>query len=467
MDCRLALPIAAAAWLLLSAGPAIPAESFTEEQAVERGMATSRDLAYQSAILSATELSFALGIREYFPRFSVGYDENTTIALRSPDTRGKSISFTATQPLLRGGVKPYERGLARMDLALSREELEQKYRILECDLRRMFASILVAEMKRSILIRTIALAQQNIDILATHVRLGGALDLDHAQAQLERLSLEITLSETEASLEDSRYQMKKLLSLDPATSLELQGALDRGYTGLDLAGMEDALFSMAASFSPALKRQGIAVQKAAIQVQAATFPFIPNVDLEVSASFTGEQFPLRNPQYGGKLTFFFAVPESPTTYTGGVSSTPGRDKGGSLSVKTSPLESISAWVDRKTAVLSLDAEARKKEEVLQDLRFQVKRLTASYSQARRAIELAARKLDVERRKEAILQRQMDLGEVKRIDYLQGAIETATAEIDLVESYLQLLEREHDWETLLGVRPGGLQAIMPKERGSTK
>ena len=136
-------------------------------------------------------------------------------------------------------------------------------------------------------------------------------------------------------------------------------------------------------------------------------------------------------------------------------------------MKTSPLESISAWVDRKTAVLSLDAEARKKEEVLQDLRFQVKRLTASYSQARRAIELAARKLDVERRKEAILQRQMDLGEVKRIDYLQGAIETATAEIDLAESYLQLLEREHDWETLLGMRPGGLRAIMQKERGSTK
>lgn len=280
-------------------------------------MATSRDLAYQSAVLSAGEMSFALGIREYFPSFSLGYDENTTIALGSPDTRGKSISFTATQPLIRGGTKPYERSFARMELALSREELEQKYRALECDLRRMFASILVTDMKRSILVRTIALAQQNIDILATQVRLGGALELDHAQAQLERASLEITLSETETSLEDSRYQMKKLLSLDPSTPLDLLGALDKSNTGLDLAGMEDALFSMAASYSPDLKRQGVAVQKAAIQVQAVTFPFIPNVDLELSAAFTGEQFPLRNPQYSGKLTFSFAIPESPTTYTAG------------------------------------------------------------------------------------------------------------------------------------------------------
>jgi outer membrane protein TolC len=463
--CRpLAALAISAAWLLMSAGPATHGESFTEEQAVERGMATSRDLAYQSAILSASEMSFALGIREYFPSFSVGYDENTTIALGAPDTRGKSISFSATQPLIRGGTRPYERSFVRINLALSREELEQKFRTLECDLRRMFASILVAEMKRDILVRTIALAQQNIDILATQVRLGGALELDHAQAQLERASLEITLSETEASLEDSRYQMKKFLSLDPASALDLQGTLDQTYAGLDLAGMEDVLFSMAASYSPDLKRQGIAVQKAAVQVQAATFPFIPDVDLELSAAFTGEQFPLRNPQYSGKLIFSFAIPESPTTYTGGASLTPGRDRSGSMSMKTNPFQSVSAWVDRKTAVLTLDAEARKKEELLQDLRFQVKRLTTAYSQARRARELAARKLDVERRKEVILQRQMDLGEVKRIDYLQGAIERATVEIDLIESYLQLQEREHDWEALLGVRPSGLRAIVQKERG---
>jgi outer membrane protein TolC len=459
-----ALPALAAVWFLLIVGPALSAESFTEEQVVQRGMATSRDLAYQSAILSASELSYALGIREYFPSFSVGYDENTTIALGSPDTRGKSISFTATQPLLRGGLKPYARSFTRMDLAISREELEQKYRALESELRRMFASIKVAEMKQDILVRTIALAQQNIDILAAQVRLGGALELDHAQAQLERLSLEITLSETEASLEDSRYQMKKLLSLDPSATLELSGSLDQTYSGLDLAGMEDALYCVAASYSPDLKRQGAAIQKAAVQVKAATNPFIPDISLELTAAFTGEQFPLRNPQYSGRLTFSFAIPESPTTYTAGASTTPGRDRGGSLSVKTSPFESISAWVDRKTAALSLDAESRRKEEMMQDLRFQIKRLTASYAQARRSIELASRKLDVERRKEIILQRQMDLGEVKRIDYLQGAIERASVEIDLVETRLQLLEKERDWEALLGLQSGGLRAMVQKEGG---
>ena len=456
-----------AACLMTSGTELLVADTYTEEEAVDRALATSRDLAYESALLSARELSFSLGIREYFPRFAVGYDENTTVALGAPDTRGKTISVSASQPLLRGGVKPFERSIARLSLGMDREDLEQKYRALEYDLRRMFAGVLVAEQKREILLRAIALARQNIEILQTQVRLGGALELDHAQAELERLSLEISLSETETSLEDSRYQMKKLLSMDPADSLELKGSVNQEYAGVDLSGLEGVLYSMAASYSPDLKRQGLAVQKASIQVRAASFPFIPDVDLELTAAFTGEAFPLSNPQYSGRLTFSFPVPESPTTYSAGASTTPGKDRGGSMSVKTSPLESITAWVDRKTAALALDAEARKKEQIAQDLRFQVKRMMAAYSQAGRAIALARRKLDVERRKETILERQMDLGEVKRIDYLQGAIERANAEIALNESLLQLLENERGWETLLGVRSGGLRLIAEQERGELK
>ncbi|HUI71229.1 MAG TPA: TolC family protein [Spirochaetia bacterium] len=467
MRAQLALAIIVTAQLLASSAPTTLADSFTEDQAVERGEATSRDLAYESAILSARELSFGLGIREYFPHFSLGYDENSTVTLGAPDTRGKSLSLTVTQPLLRGGTRGYERGLARLDLALARDDLEQKYRALECDLRRMFESIIVAEMKRNILVRTIDVARQNIEILQTQVRLGVALELDHAQAQLERVSLEIALSETESAVEDLRYQMKKLLSLEPSASLELLGGLNQGYGGLDLSGMEETLFSMAAGYSPDLKRQGVVVQKASVQVKVATFPFVPDIDLEVCAAFTGEEFPLRNPLYSGKLMFSFAIPESPTTYTGGATMSPGRDRGGSMAIKTSPFENISAWVDRKTAILSLDAERRKKEEALQDLRFQVNRLMAAYSQAKRSIELAQRKLDVQRRKEAILRRQMDLGISTRIEYLQSAIETASAEIALNDSFLQLLERERDWESLLGLRPGGLEAIGLRGRGALK
>ena len=319
--------ILVAVWLLAGSAAHVFAAVFTEDQAVERALASSPDLAYQGALLSAQELAFALGIREYFPRFSLGYDENDTITIGAPDTWGKTISFSATQPLLRGGTKPYERRAARMDLAIARGDLEQRYRSLEHDLRRAFAEVLVAQQKQEILRRTIDLAHQNIEILQTQVRLGEALELDSAQAELELLSLEITLSQTETSLEDSRYQIKKLLSLDPAETLELRGSLDPLAPGLELVGLEQRLFSMAVSYSLDLKRQDTTVQKAAIQVRAAAFPFVPDVDLELSAEFTGDAFPLRVPRYSGKITFNFAVPESPTTYSAGASITPGQDRG--------------------------------------------------------------------------------------------------------------------------------------------
>jgi outer membrane protein TolC len=454
----------AAGLLIGGSTPRLYPAEFTEDHAVERALGSSQELAFQTAMLSARELAFTLGIREYFPRFSLGFDENDTITMGAPDTWGKTISLSATQPLLRGGIKPYERRVARLDLAMARNDLQQKYRALEYDLRRVFAEVLVAQTKQEILRRTIALARQNIEILQTQVRLGEALELDFAQAELELLSLEITYSQAETSLEDSLYEMKKLLSLDPQEELKLLGGLQAFSESLDLSGLEERLFSIAASYSPDLRVQETAVQKAAIQARSAAFPFIPDVDLELSAEFTGDQFPLRVPRYSGKLTFNFAVPESPAAYSGGASVTPGRDRGGSVSVKTSPGESITAWLDRKTAILSLDAETRKKELIAQDLRFQVTRMVTAYSRTARTTDLARKKLDVQRRKETILGRQMDLGEVKRIDYLQGAIETAHAEIALNESALQLVQGERDWENLLGLESGGLRLIVAKEKG---
>ncbi len=176
----------------------------------------------------------------------------------------------------------------------------------------------------------------------------------------------------------------------------------------------------------------------------------------MSAEFAGDQFPLREPRYTGKLTFSFAVPESPTTWSAGASTSPGKDRNGSLSVQTSPFQNITAWVDRKTAALTLDAEARKQEQISQDLRYEVTSRMSSYSQAAKTRDLAGTRLQVQRRKETILKRQMDLGEVKRIDYLEGAIETANAEIALNEAALLLVEKEREWEALLGLPSGGLR-----------
>jgi outer membrane protein TolC len=463
MRARPAAVLLTVTWLFAAAAPDLSAAAFTEDQAVNRALAVSQDLAYQGALLSAQELTFVLGLRQYFPSLSVGYDENDTVTTGAPDTWSKTISLSATQPLFRGGTKPWERRVARLDLSMAREDLQQRYRTLEQTLRQQFAGLLVAQQKKAILQRTIDLADQNIQIMQTQVKVGEALELDLAQAEIDLLSLEITLSQTESALEDSRYQIKKVLSLDPAESLVLIGNVDPSAPALALAGREENLFTLAASYSPNLKRQDSAVQKAAIQARAAAFPFIPDVDLQMSVEFAGDQFPLREPRYTGKLTFSFAVPESPTTYSAGASTSPGKDRSGSLSVQTSPLQSVTAWVDRKTASLNLDAETRKKEQIAQDLRYQITSMVTSYLQAARTRDLARTRLGVQKRKEALLQRQMDLGEAKRVDYLEGVVETANAEIALNETALQLVEREREWESLLGLPSGGLRTSM-KEGG---
>jgi outer membrane protein TolC len=59
---------------------------------------------------------------------------------------------------------------------------------------------------------------------------------------------------------------------------------------------------------------------------------------------------------------------------------------------------------------------------------------------------------------AILEKELKLGEVKRIDLLKGEIELANARIALSEAVLQLIQGEGGWEKLLGLQAGGLARL---------
>jgi hypothetical protein len=66
-----AAAVLAAGVLIGGSAPRLYPAEFTEDHAVERALGSSQELAFQTATLSARELAFTLGIREYFPRFSL------------------------------------------------------------------------------------------------------------------------------------------------------------------------------------------------------------------------------------------------------------------------------------------------------------------------------------------------------------------------------------------------------------
>lgn len=437
------------------------AESFTEDEAVERALASSPSLRYAEAVQAAKEASFALGIRAFFPELSVGYDDSTSIAMDAPDTRSKSLSLTLTQPLFDGGIASRERAMARLELALSRNDIARQSRELERSVRSLFNAILVGQKKRDILAETIAMAIESLDIMRAEQRLGVSTELDAVEAEVEKLELELDLEKAEQEISDSLYQLKKALSLDFDARVELVGELPVAREILHISGEGEALLPLAAAASSELGAQDAAVRKARIALRSARSAFIPTIELEFAATVSGSDFPLSDPSLSGKLLFTFSAPEMPTSYSGSASSAPFRNYGGATSLAAAPLKSISGWIDRRSAKLSLDAEARKKEEMLEDLRFTIRQRLEQYATLERQFALTSKRLSVQRQKSDILEKRLSLGEVKRIDRLKGAIDAAETEIELGESSLALLEAERDWEELLGLDREALNALFGK------
>jgi outer membrane protein TolC len=83
---------------------------------------------------------------------------------------------------------------------------------------------------------------------------------------------------------------------------------------------------------------------------------------------------------------------------------------------------------------------------------------AGHAQKQRGLALARRQIDLLGRKIAIMGRQLELGEVKRVDYMKLQTQLARDRTSLLQEVLQLLESERAFERLLGIDAGELEEL---------
>jgi len=448
--------------LSMLAAALVHAQSFTEDEAVERVFACSSSIRYEMSSQAAREAAFALGIRSMFPSVSLSYDDSSSINMDAADSRNKTMAITLQQPLYDGGNASRARTLAGLEIALSRDQLKSQLVALERGVRSLFNSILVAQRKRAIISETIMLASGGLEIIKAELRMGIATELDVADAELEKLELELELGQTDLEIAEQLFKMRSYLVLEPASILVLVGDVPTGRRRLRMSTGPGELFGQAVAVSQELRSQRVAIDKAALALRSAQRAFLPTVELELAASVSGEDFPLANPNISGKLLLSFAVPEMPSSVSGSASSRVSKSRGASTSLSAAPFESIAAWIDRRSAMLNFEAETRKLEEMMDALRFNVDRQRERFEALGKQYELMEKRLELQKHRDGIVQKRLAIGEVKMIDRLKGAIELARTEIALGEAALELLESERDWEALLGLDTRGLERFFPPE-----
>jgi outer membrane protein TolC len=443
---------------LLCAGSVWGQRAIGIEEAVEMALANSAELRI-SALRSQTAVkAFQLGIRDLLPQVGLSVSDAESVAMNAPDTTRKSWSVTVTQPVFDGGRFAVGRSLAQMGLAIeARKSLDAEDELAD-SVRGLYHKILVQREQLTIQKGIRDVTQRQLEISRTERGIGSIREIDLLDAELELGSIELTLQETEMALDESSFQFRRLLGLPADAAFELSGTIDEGYTGIDIPSSEDFFSAIGMENNAELARQNLEIRKSVEELKNADSWFIPNISLEVTLSVSGERYPLQSFSANGKLVVDFPIRAFPLSTSLSVGATPGSDSSGGATASIGILRDIGYVTDRSAGELAYRANVLKREELQENLRFQIVKSIAGHAQKQRGLALARRQIDLLGRKIAIMGRQLELGEVKRVDYMKLQTQLARDRTSLLQEVLHLLESERAFERLLGIDAGELEEL---------
>ncbi len=451
---------------MVALGPALKAEEtlvLTLDQAIAHAIGVSPELRAAAIQENSSLDSYHWGLREYLPKLGVSYSQNDSVLIDSPDTRSVQAGLTLTQLLFDAGRNGRKRDLSRIALQSNRNDYQIQLEQVTDTVTGLFNQILVLKKKMEIQDQVIDLAEKQLIISRKELDLGSALEIDVLDTAAQVSSLKVAKKQFQRSLADTLFQLVNLLCLDLTAPVDVEGQFESEYPGLTLPESSEHWLALTLDSSKDLAQKNLDLRKQYFAMLDSDYWYLPDISLETTASLAGSTFPLQTPAFNATVTFSFPNQAFPMTQTAALGATPGQSRTSSFASKVGILDSVQGFVDSSGARAQYQVSELKESALRASTRYSLEKTMGDYSLLVEKLSLQRNTVALEVRKNAILSKQVDLGEAKRLDYLQSETQLANDQISLVESVLQIKESERRLEQLLHLRPGSLAQAVEEEK----
>jgi len=429
--------------------------TLTFAQAAELAIAASVDLKHARASLSLTEGAWKWGLRSYFPNMSISVSENDRLQQIGADSFMKNYSLSLDQMVWDGGRVSMSRKLERMELDLSSKRLEKMASEVAESAIAAYRNILSSRAILNIKMETLTVLEEQIKILNEEVKLGLALPIDLASANISLADAKLDIFSLQLDLAEREKQFTELLGLEILPVLTEKVDINRSIMLPVIA----AAATLAKEQNPDLVEVRYSITKKEMELKYISRSWIPNMRLLGSFGLTGQQYPLtrhnwsvgisidlNNPWFQNRLgTQAGWEPLSPGLY----------DKTAMVQNSFTPLPDPASSFGKKQAALALTLEQEKYNIILE----QIGRIASNavekcaLTEKRRLLALEAAVLGSERYLVETI--RLDLGHITRLRLMEILIEQTQREIAVVEAATALLEAERELERFLDLQPGEL------------
>ncbi len=408
--------------------------------AVQKARERNLDLSLAFSQHQIEEEQHRLAYRRFFPRITLGYSRTDTVIYHHPDTYNQRISLAMEQEI-------YDRGKRMSDLRTEEKNLRLRRRLLtlqEAELSLKVVGIYLKaiglRLQREILLRAIETAREHDRIAQTELALGEITEFDYLSILLKEKDLEIEQAILQREEEQSLFELRTLLGFTDRQLIPL-GRIDPTYNGFIPLDGEERFMALALQSSTDLEE--IAIQRDALshKVQQARSSYLPSLAVQAELSMEGREFPLTQPGFSIALKLSWDTPMVPFSMGIQVGKQGYSERRRGVNGEAQVAENLEGLVSVPLALMNLKRNEAKYNQTIEEIRFNLKQAFSKFREKSHTLKLLKEKSALLERKIEVQRLKVALGEVTRLEFLEGEIELFQSRSNILKAITELFLQE--------------------------
>lgn len=427
------------------------------QEAIDLGLTKSEQLQHWELQMNYELQAARLDFGSFLPSIGISYGEKDLVVEKSGDSRKKDLQFTVTQLLFDGGVSYNLYELNRIRSLYKYQELEIEKQKIKIHILDMYYEIVMLKKKLDIQNNIINLGEKNLEIIKKEHALGLTLELDLLEYEISLFKIYQEKKQLEDALQKSMRDFKRTLGLSPESELHITETHEIPFIkNCTLIGKKDYFINQAKNHNYQLKLNELELLYSKKQNGFLQKNFFPKIYFESSITFSGTDFPLRQPDYNFGLKFNFSQNTPvPVTFssTGTVKENALTALNSFATVNLNP--DFTFFIREKLGKIAVMQQEMQKIDSEEELYKNIEDLLIYHDSLLQDLSYMKMILDVYSQKIKILETGVKNGTVNGLDVFKALNEEATQKIDFYEKQIEICMVVRNIELICGIPLGGL------------
>jgi len=425
--------------------------ALTFAQAAELAVAASADLRHSRASQTVMEGAWKWGVMSYLPKFSVSVSENDRLQRLGADTFMKNYGINIDQLIWDGGRTSMTRRLERMEIDMTSSRLDRMASEIAEEALAAYRNVLSSRAILEIQKSALEILEEQRRILNEEARLGLALEIDLASADISIAEARINILSIQLDLDEMELQFTELLGLDHLPILTETVDIHRPI----MLPVASAAAVIAREQNPNIKEARHSIAKRQLELNYAMRTWIPTFRVNGNFGISGQDYPLTRSNWSIGLSIEFSNPWFSNRFGAQAGWEPPYDRTAIIQNSLTPLPDPASSYGINQARLALTLEQENYNILLE----RMGRMAAiaiekcAFAEQKRKLSLEAAALGKERFR--IEEIRLSLGQITRLRLMEIFIEQTQREIAVIQAAIALLEAERELELFLDLEPGEL------------